>query len=120
VIEASKQCGRNRLMRIDLPQSLADFLASTSSGWHWIAHPGGPSCRRLLAELPLGERLPETVALAIGPEGGFTEGEIKRAATSGWRVVGLGPRILRVETAAIALAANVMLHVEENTPPMPV
>jgi RsmE family RNA methyltransferase len=44
-----------------------------------------------------------TVHLAVGPEGGFTDEEV--AAANGWQVVRLGPRILRVETAALALAA---------------
>jgi 16S rRNA (uracil1498-N3)-methyltransferase len=43
--------------------------------------------------------------LAVGPEGGFTDDELSMAHQHGWRTVSLGPRILRVETAAIALAA---------------
>ena len=42
---------------------------------------------------------------AIGPEGGFTDEELAAARAAGWRPLSLGPRILRVETAAIALAA---------------
>ena len=42
--------------------------------------------------------------VAVGPEGGFTDGEIAAAVAAGWRTVTLGPRTLRVETAAIALA----------------
>ena len=46
--------------------------------------------------------------LAIGPEGGFTDDEVASARNAGWRLVDLGPRILRVETAAIVLAAMVI------------
>jgi 16S rRNA (uracil1498-N3)-methyltransferase len=49
------------------------------------------------------------VVVAVGPEGGFTDEEIRLARERGWRVVGLGPRVLRVETAAIALAARLAL-----------
>jgi 16S rRNA (uracil1498-N3)-methyltransferase len=42
----------------------------------------------------------------IGPEGGFTDAEIAAAEHAGAIRVGLGPHILRVETAAIALAAR--------------
>jgi 16S rRNA (uracil1498-N3)-methyltransferase len=42
---------------------------------------------------------------AVGPEGGFSDGEIELARQHGWRQVALGPRVLRVETAAIVLAA---------------
>jgi 16S rRNA (uracil1498-N3)-methyltransferase len=45
------------------------------------------------------------VCLAVGPEGGFTDEEVNVAREAGWQVVGLGPRILRVETAALVLAA---------------
>jgi len=47
------------------------------------------------------------VLVAIGPEGGFTAEEVAQATTAGWQTVDLGPRILRVETAALALAAIV-------------
>ena len=42
---------------------------------------------------------------AIGPEGGFTEEEVALALAAGWQTLDLGPRILRVETAALAVAA---------------
>jgi 16S rRNA (uracil1498-N3)-methyltransferase len=42
--------------------------------------------------------------VAVGPEGGFTDEEVAMADKAGWRLLDLGPRILRVETAAIALA----------------
>jgi 16S rRNA (uracil1498-N3)-methyltransferase len=45
------------------------------------------------------------VCFAIGPEGGFTDAEIAAAKEAGWQAVSLGKSILRIETAAIALAA---------------
>jgi 16S rRNA (uracil1498-N3)-methyltransferase len=47
--------------------------------------------------------------IAVGPEGGFTNEELAQAIRDGWRTVSLGPRILRVETAAIVLAAFMIL-----------
>ena len=41
---------------------------------------------------------------AVGPEGGFSDAELEMAVAAGWRPVALGPRTLRVDTAAIALA----------------
>jgi len=112
-IEAAKQCGRNRLLKIAEPQSFAEF---TAAGWvgssasespvhslRLIAHPNGPP----LSEIATSGRTP--VALAIGPEGGLTEAEVASALAAGCQQVSLGPRILRVETAAIALAAVVAL-----------
>jgi 16S rRNA (uracil1498-N3)-methyltransferase len=51
-----------------------------------------------------GER-PVTVALAIGPEGGWTEGELDAAKRAGFRDASLGPLILRTETAVVAALA---------------
>jgi 16S rRNA (uracil1498-N3)-methyltransferase len=107
VIEASKQCGRNRLMQIAEPLAWHEWLqsanddtaASSPSARRWIAHPGG----RILAAADLAQ--PISTAIAIGPEGGLTEAEIDAATAAGWDLIGLGPRILRIETAAISLAA---------------
>jgi 16S rRNA (uracil1498-N3)-methyltransferase len=48
---------------------------------------------------------PAAILLCIGPEGGWHPGEVEAAVGEGFRTVGLGPRILRVETAAIAAVA---------------
>ena len=45
--------------------------------------------------------------LAIGPEGGFADDEVALALDAGWHTIDLGPRILRVETAALMLAAMI-------------
>ena len=58
-------------------------------------------------QFPLPEELPERVLLAVGPEGGFVGEEMALAIAAGWHTVDLGPRILRVETAALLLAAIV-------------
>jgi RsmE family RNA methyltransferase len=50
-------------------------------------------------------------AFAVGPEGGFTPEEVKAARDAGWQVIALGPRILRVETAALVLAASAAVGV---------
>jgi 16S rRNA (uracil1498-N3)-methyltransferase len=100
VIEASKQCGRNVLMQIEPPVSWAILCERKQPALRVLAHPGGDSP---------GEALDASVAdgilLAVGPEGGFTDEEVARATGGGWRCVGLGPRILRIETAALVLAA---------------
>jgi 16S rRNA (uracil1498-N3)-methyltransferase len=57
-----------------------------------------------------GKPAADPVVLAIGPEGGFTPEEVSLAAVAGWTVVDLGPRILRVETAAVFLVAMVTQH----------
>jgi 16S rRNA (uracil1498-N3)-methyltransferase len=52
----------------------------------------------------------ETVAIAIGPEGGWTSEEMSLFSQHQWRPVTLGPRILRAETAAIAAIAIAATH----------
>jgi 16S rRNA (uracil1498-N3)-methyltransferase len=96
VIEASKQCGRNSLMRVSPPARFADWLGSASASTRWILHPGDRSSEPAILE---------NAAIAIGPEGGFTDAEIAEAECSGFKRLSLGPRVLRVETAALAIAA---------------
>jgi len=107
VIEASKQCGRNRLMEIAAARAWSDFVAPPPAGSvGCLADPG--------ASQPVGELLgklmaspPRELLVAVGPEGGLTPAETALAAAAGWQPVSLGPRILRIETAALALAALV-------------
>lgn len=102
VIEASKQCGRNVLMKIDDLTTWENYVVRGSpEEMRILAHPGQQERKRL-------EERPSAIRIAIGPEGGFTDEEVARAIQSGWRTVDLGPRILRVETAAIVLAAQVI------------
>ncbi len=98
VIEASKQCGRNRLMAVDPPQAWAAFHARTDlPAVRLLLHTGpGPAAARGGGH---------AVAVAIGPEGGFAPEEVASGIGAGWAPVSLGPRVLRVETAAVAAAA---------------
>jgi 16S rRNA (uracil1498-N3)-methyltransferase len=104
VIEASKQCGRNVLMQVTDGAPWTDFLKSACSGIHILAHPlGEPSAQRPRAT-------PGTqMAIAVGPEGGFADRELREARERDWITVSLGPRILRIETAALAMVARVSL-----------
>jgi 16S rRNA (uracil1498-N3)-methyltransferase len=99
VIEASKQCGRNVLLQVQPLTDWVDYVRRTDlPETRVVAHPCGrtESQRRFSGGAD--------VALAVGPEGGFTDEEVGQARVAGWQVVDLGPRILRVETAAIVLA----------------
>ena len=111
VIEASKQCGRNRLMEITSPLKFGDFLRTApDSAVNLVAHPRtvdvpAMSLRTALHEVDLSA----TCCVAIGPEGGLADEEVRLALELNWRAVELGSRILRVETAALAIAANCLL-----------
>lgn len=98
VIEASKQCGRNVLMEVRPPTTWADLLRADLPPVRVVLHPGGAA--RLADVSPAGG-----VAVAVGPEGGFTDDELAAAVAAGWVGASLGRRVLRVETAAVAAAA---------------
>ena len=100
IVEASKQCGRTRLMELAAPRAWPEFVANElSAGSGWVAHPSG-------APFEFARQLsPGPVVTAVGPEGGFTDAELELAARAGASLVSLGPRVLRIETAALALAA---------------
>ena len=110
VIEASKQCGRNHLMEV---AAVADFPSyiSAANGRRWFAHvmassrctdPAQPAAAIRSDAETQGSQ--EPITIAVGPEGGFSDDEATAAANAGWQLVTLGSRILRTETAAIALA----------------
>ena len=106
VVGAAKQCGRNRLMQIAPPESITRFAARADDGPVLAAHPDTTSSplRTVVKGLPEG---PMPICLAVGPEGGFTEQEITAIREAGCHLVSLGERILRVETAAVSMAACV-------------
>ncbi len=91
VEEAARQCGRSDVPPVGLPCSLADAWAATS-----------PDCVRLFAQpgSASAPACPAGAAVAIGPEGGWTDGERHASAAAGARPMGLGPQVLRTDTAA--------------------
>ena len=107
IVAAAKQSGRNLLMEVNAPTSLGDLVEaeSTSAAEVMVAHPsGGEQLPSVLAECP-----PKLAYVAVvGPEGGFADREIKLVADAGFRIVDLGPRILRIETAAVALLSGLI------------
>jgi 16S rRNA (uracil1498-N3)-methyltransferase len=106
VVEVSKQCGRNVLMSIEPAQSLQAFSDSSSAVGSQCLFADTQATTSLSITAPSPGQY---VYLAIGPEGGWTDAERITAREGGWQCVSLGDRVLRVETAAIALAAWVSL-----------
>ncbi len=105
IVEACKQCGRTQLMELTEPVSWRDCLTTEFPGRDvWIAHPKGESAtsQSLSATLPS--------LFLIGPEGGFTDSEVEEAINAGARRMQLGPRILRIETAVVAVATLTCLQ----------
>lgn len=110
VIEASKQCGRNRLLEIGTPRPMLELLKGNESANRLIAHPRDQTPLDVIRLSEFTSESPQPTVIGIGPEGGFTDDEVELAIQHGWRCVDLGERILRTETAAIAIAAWFMLE----------
>src|SRR5205823_6402054 len=114
--EAAKQCGRAVIPPVDVARPLAEFLTFDAAAdlrlclWEAAAQGQGgeqalPFGTTLTQSLP--PTLPKgaSVYLLVGPEGGLSRQEVESVRARGWRIVGVGPRILRVETAGPAITA---------------
>ena len=99
-IEASEQCGRLYLPVI-APVATFEAALENREGSLVVANRGGAPWSEVADRLPEGG----TVAVAVGPEGGFTEDEVARAVETGAVVASLGPNTLRTETAVVVAVA---------------
>lgn len=120
---ASEQCGRNRIMTVERPATLQAYLQQTSPEDHsttLLCHPDyGTSLIEATHELreaaaTKGEGQPLAIHLMIGPEGGWSDEELALAGQCGIRPVRFGPRVLRTETAGLALIAAVTALMDWN------
>ena len=100
---ASEQCGRNRLMQLHPVSALGDYLGNAYA----LAHDKRLFCHPD-ANLSLAEALcpaPEMLTLLVGPEGGWSEEERALARQHSLTAVQFGRRVLRTETAGLALVS---------------
>ncbi len=109
IISACEQCGRNSLPLLNPIQSFSDMLSCTKKAEneaYWILHPENEN-KSPLHPLYKGGRRGNfsAIHLLIGPEGGFSTSEVMQANKAGFEPIQFGPRILRTETAAIAVIA---------------
>ena len=96
-ISAAEQSGRVRLPTLHPVVTLQDWLSHPKDGLPLMLHPGAT---QTFHHLP--DRLTQ-VHLLIGPEGGFSAPEVELATDHKVTQVSVGPRILRMETAAVAV-----------------
>jgi 16S rRNA (uracil1498-N3)-methyltransferase len=97
--EAAEQSERGIVPPVDAPVTFAEALTAAPAG------------SVLLFERHGGKRLTELEpppSVFIGPEGGFSPAEVEAAERAGLAIAGLGPRILRSETVAVAVAAAIL------------
>lgn len=101
--ESTRQCGRREPLRVGDVAPLTDALESFAKAGRKLALAPGSGTRGLARALA-DTRDADRIAIAVGPEGGFTLSELDAARRLGFEVASLGPSILRVETAAIVAA----------------
>jgi 16S rRNA (uracil1498-N3)-methyltransferase len=104
-VEASQQSRRAHLPEIGEPARWRDALSTVADYRYALDEDSG--ARPLAAAFPEARQSSDTVALLIGPEGGWTDDERAGFTAAGWTPVSLGTSILRTETAAIAALAVV-------------
>lgn len=95
---AAGQCDRDWLPEVEPARELGAFLAGPLPAARFVGAPGAP---------PLGEVAGAVgdVVVLVGPEGGFADGERDAVVAAGFVPAGLGPHVLRTETAALVAAA---------------
>lgn len=105
VREAAQQARRASEPEVAEPMSLKDAVGSPT-GTRIVLAEGEQG--RTLKDVLAGNQDHGPVALAVGPEGGWTQDELRRFADAGWTAASLGKNILRAETATIAALAVVI------------
>lgn len=102
---ASEQCGRTRLMDVAPLSDLDDWLAALPPAprpheeARWVLDFADDACAPGACERPA------AITVLSGPEGGLASAELAAAGRAGFRAVTLGPRVLRADTAPLALLA---------------
>jgi 16S rRNA (uracil1498-N3)-methyltransferase len=102
-LEACKQSGRRCLPYIG---DLTDLPGPVPKGELGLVLDPGPDSEPIRAILE--QPAPSRVMLAVGPEGGFADQEVRELRSRGWAGAHLGPRILRTETAGVVAASLVL------------
>lgn len=108
MVAALKQSRRSHLPDLAEPQSVEALLEEANAELRLICHEGGEAAP-LLSVVEENENA-DTVLALVGPEGGFAASEVEAARSAGCRLVTLGARRLRAETAGMTVATGVMLY----------
>jgi 16S rRNA (uracil1498-N3)-methyltransferase len=104
IVNACEQCGRNQLPQLDAPINMVSVLQQIKEECKLILDPLSSTTFSQI------QNRSSSVAILIGPEGGWSGEEIQLAETASFQRVQLGPRILRTETAAIAIMAMILSY----------
>lgn len=111
-VASSEQCGRNRVLQVGTPVNLSQAIAQLivvplqAARWVLSLAPGTRSLQEMMQTLKTskdGEAKRGEIILLSGPEGGLSPSEEAQAIAAGFVPVSLGHRVLRAETAPVAV-----------------
>ena len=103
---ACEQCGENWIPKINEPINLKDWADDTNSETKIVLYPGA---KNKLSDI----KIENSISIAIGPEGDFTDNEVEALTDCGFIPVTIGKRILRAETAAISVVSAIRYSAKE-------
>ena len=110
--EAAKQCGRGLLPTVSLPLSYNEMLSEASGADLPIFCYEGEGAKSLKEILISCGKIPESISVVVGSEGGFSPEEAAAAEAKGFKMANLGPRILRCETAPDYVLSSISYQFE--------
>ena len=116
-LDAARQSERLAVPEVRPPVPFERFVEGCGAALRLIGSP--EAATGLWAVLNDVEEMPASVALVVGPAGGFTGRELELAGRAGFAPVSLGPHVLRVETAAVCMLAAAVLWLEGRAPREP-
>jgi 16S rRNA (uracil1498-N3)-methyltransferase len=99
--EGARQCGRVDVPEVEPVTPLETALKAAHKEAFKLMLWEGAREHTVRQVLPPPDQKPQRIVMLVGPEGGFTDEEVAAAREAGFAVAGLGPRILRTETAAV-------------------
>lgn len=103
---ASEQCGRNRLMQIEAPLPLEKVAELPGLTNPMLCDPEGEySLADALLKQPESAQPQQAISFLVGPEGGWSQQELVIANRTGLKTIRFGARVMRTETAGLALVA---------------
>lgn len=101
IISACEQCGRNTLPALNPPETTDSWVSRVEAGRKYVLHPQDSQA----GQPPPKTGAVDSVALLVGPEGGLSENEVAVAIQHRFSPLLLGPRVMRTETAPVAVLA---------------
>ena len=99
ICNACEQCGRSYLPQLNPVHKVLEWVEIVTGDCKLVFDATGTTTLKAI------QPPSKTVTVLIGPEGGLSEHEVSYAGAQGFKVIRLGPRILRTETAAVAISA---------------